>query len=78
MLGLQKLLEYVRQYEVRKVVLLSSANVYGPRPDNPQFLTEEAPLLAASKFSAMRDLGSAFTADATHIFMVKASYWLNR
>jgi UDP-glucose 4-epimerase len=55
-LGLQKLLEYVRQYEVRKVVLLSSANVYGPRPDNPQFLTEEAPLLAGSKFSAMRDL----------------------
>jgi len=55
-LGLQKLLEYVRQYEVPKVVLLSSANVYGPRPDNPQFLTEEAPLLAGSKFSAMRDL----------------------
>ncbi len=29
-------------------------------------------------FSAMRDLGSAFGANATHIFMVKASYWLNR
>ena len=36
--------------------LLSSANVYGPRPDNAQFLTEDAPLLAASAFSDMRDL----------------------
>jgi UDP-glucose 4-epimerase len=41
---------------VPKVVLLSSANVYGPRPDNPQFLTEDAPLLAAQRFPAMRDL----------------------
>jgi UDP-glucose 4-epimerase len=56
LLGFQKLLEYVKQYEVPKVVLLSSANVYGPRPDNPQFLTEDAPLLAASAFSDMRDL----------------------
>jgi len=30
------------------------------------------------EFSPIRDLRSAFTADATHIFMVKASYWLNR
>jgi hypothetical protein len=30
------------------------------------------------QFSPLRDLGSAFSADATHIFMVKASYWLNR
>jgi UDP-glucose 4-epimerase len=41
---------------VPKVVLLSSANVYGPRPDNPQFLTEDAPLLAAQRFPQMRDL----------------------
>jgi UDP-glucose 4-epimerase len=38
------------------VVVLSSANVYGPRPDNAQFLTEEAPLLAAQAFPEMRDL----------------------
>jgi hypothetical protein len=29
-------------------------------------------------FSPIRDIRSAFSADATHIFMVKASYWLNR
>ena len=41
---------------VPKVVLLSSANIYGPRPDNPQFLTEDAPLLGAQRFPQMRDL----------------------
>jgi hypothetical protein len=30
------------------------------------------------EFSPLRDFRSAFSADATHIFMVKASYWLNR
>jgi hypothetical protein len=29
-------------------------------------------------FSPWRDLGSAFGADATHVLMVKVSYWLNR
>ncbi|HVU05457.1 MAG TPA: NAD-dependent epimerase/dehydratase family protein [Polyangiaceae bacterium] len=55
-LGFQKLLEYVMHYDVPKVVLLSSANIYGPRPENPQFLSEDAPLLASSRFSEMRDL----------------------
>jgi UDP-glucose 4-epimerase len=54
--GLQKLLEYVEYFGVQKVVLLSSANVYGPRPDNPQFLSEDAPLLGAGPFSRIRDL----------------------
>ncbi len=54
--GTSKLLEYCQAYKVPKVVLLSSANVYGPRPDNPQFLTEDAPLLAAQRFPRMRDL----------------------
>lgn len=45
--GTQSLLEYCRHYRVPKVVVLSSAVVYGPRPENDQFLTEDAPLLAA-------------------------------
>lgn len=52
----QKLLEYMAQYGVRKLVVLSSANAYGPQPDNPQFLTEEAPLLGSQEFYAIRDL----------------------
>ena len=54
--GFQKLLEYVAQYEVPKLVVLSGAAVYGPRPDNPQFLSEEAPLLGSARFSEIRDL----------------------
>lgn len=54
--GFQKLLEYVRDFDVPKLVLVSSANVYGPRPDNPQFLDEDTPLLGANRFSDMRDL----------------------
>jgi UDP-glucose 4-epimerase len=54
--GFQRLLEYVAQYDVPKLIVLSSANVYGPRPDNPQFLTEEAPLLGGASFSEIRDL----------------------
>jgi UDP-glucose 4-epimerase len=54
--ALQRLLEHAEHCGVKKVVLLSSGNVYGPRPDNPQFLTEEAPLLGAGPFSEIRDL----------------------
>jgi UDP-glucose 4-epimerase len=52
----QKLLDYMSQYEVPKLVVLSGANVYGPQPTNPQFLTEDAPLLGAQHFGGMRDL----------------------
>lgn len=52
----QHLLSYAEQFGLKKVVLLSSANVYGPRPENPQFLTEDAPLLGAAAFGGIRDL----------------------
>jgi UDP-glucose 4-epimerase len=55
-LAMQQLFECAEHFEVPKVVVLSSANVYGPRPDNPQFLAEDAPLLAAGRFSEIRDL----------------------
>lgn len=51
-----KLLEYMEQYRVPKLVVLSSANVYGPQPDNPQFLSENAPLLGSARFHEIRDL----------------------
>jgi UDP-glucose 4-epimerase len=54
--GFQKLLEYVAQFQVPKLVVLSSANVYGPQADNAQFLTENAPLLGGARFSGIRDL----------------------
>ena len=57
--GTSRLLEYCSDFEVRKVVFLSSANVYGPRPGNPQFLTEDAPLMAALDYPEIRDLVEA-------------------
>jgi len=57
--GTSSLLEHCGDFDVKKVVMLSSANVYGPRPENTQFLTEEAPLMAALDFPAIRDLVEA-------------------
>jgi UDP-glucose 4-epimerase len=55
-LGTQKILHLCQQHNVGKVVVLSSANVYGPAPSNNQFLTEEAPLMGSTTFSAIGDL----------------------
>ncbi len=54
--GTLQLLEYCQTYKIPKVVVLSSANVYGPRPDNAQFLTEDAPLMGSQDFPDIRDL----------------------
>lgn len=54
--GTQKILDLCVRHGVRKAVVLSSANVYGPRPDNSNFLPEEAPLMAADRVSDVRDL----------------------
>jgi UDP-glucose 4-epimerase len=54
--GFTKLLEYVGQFRVPKLVVLSSANVYGPQASNPQFLGEDAPLMGGQNFSDIRDL----------------------
>lgn len=54
--GTTRILEYAAKHGVKKVVVLSSANVYGPSPENSNFLTEDAPLMAASRFSGVRDL----------------------
>lgn len=54
--GTTRILDYCAKYNVKKVVVLSSANVYGPSPENSNFLTEDAPLMAASRFSEVRDL----------------------
>ena len=54
--GTQKILEVCVRQGVKKVVVLSSANVYGPLPENPNFLPEETPLMASARFPDMGDL----------------------
>lgn len=55
-MGTKKILSYVTRFKIPKVVILSSANVYGPRPENTQFLTEGSPLMAAGRFGDIGDL----------------------
>jgi len=54
--GTAQVLEFAARYRVPKVVVLSSATVYGPSPNNDNFLTEDAPLMAGQRFSDIRDL----------------------
>ncbi|MBI2378305.1 MAG: NAD-dependent epimerase/dehydratase family protein [Deltaproteobacteria bacterium] len=56
--GTRRLLDLVSKHKVSKLVALTSANIYGPHPDNSHFLTEEAPLLGADSFADIRDLVS--------------------
>jgi UDP-glucose 4-epimerase len=55
-LGTIKLLEYCRRYDISKVVLMSTAYVYGHQPANSNFLTEDAPLLGSADYPEMRAL----------------------
>jgi len=54
--GTKKIFELCAEHRVGKVVVLSSANVYGPDPRNPQFLTEDAALMGGQNFDGIRDL----------------------
>lgn len=59
LMGTRRILEYCQKYNVSKLVLLSSAALYGAHPDNNQFLKEDAPLLGGFGFPSMRDLVEA-------------------
>lgn len=59
LMGTRRILEYCKKYRVSKVVLLSSAALYGAHAANDQFLTESMPLQAGFGYSAMRDLVEA-------------------
>jgi UDP-glucose 4-epimerase len=55
-LGTRRVLEYAIAYGVRRVVVLSSAYVYGALPDNPYYLTEDYPLNVSRTYPEVRDL----------------------
>ncbi len=54
--GVQTVLTVAAAERIPRVVLISSAMVYGARPDNPVPLPEDAPLLAAADGSMAGDL----------------------
>ncbi|MCB9506345.1 MAG: NAD-dependent epimerase/dehydratase family protein [Myxococcales bacterium] len=51
----RRVLELCQAHSVPKVIVLSSALIYGPNPENDQYLTEDAPVQAGQRFSTMRD-----------------------
>ena len=55
-MGTQQVLEYCVHYKIPKLVVLSTANVYGPHPRNQMYLTEDAPLMAIERDVGVRDL----------------------
>jgi UDP-glucose 4-epimerase len=55
-MGTMKVCGACAQAGVRKVVLKSSTAVYGARPDNSAFLTEEHPLRGSQRYGYSRDL----------------------
>ncbi|MCB9549139.1 MAG: SDR family oxidoreductase [Myxococcales bacterium] len=54
--GTTRVMQYCQRHGIKKLILLSSANVYGPRADNTQFLTEDAPLMGGERFHQIQDL----------------------
>lgn len=55
-IGTETLLKYVSKYHIKKLLLLSSTDVYGPMPTNSHFIDEDAPLMASQRFPAVRTL----------------------
>ena len=53
--GTAHMLEACRRGGVRRVVYLSSTSVYGPRPDNPEALTEDMPTRPVAGFRYSED-----------------------
>ena len=53
--GFQRLLDYSAQFKIPKLIILSGADVYGAHASNPQFLSEDAPLLGAQENGHIRD-----------------------
>ena len=50
-IGTETLLRYASMYGVKKLILLSSGDVYGPMPTNSHFIDEDAPLMASQRFT---------------------------
>ncbi len=54
-LGTMMLLDWCAKYKVPRVIVVSSANVYGALQENPTLLTEESPIRADQSNPGMRD-----------------------
>ena len=64
------ILQFISDYRISKLVLLSNSAVYGPHPDNPRFLSEDHPLYGAERFPQIRDIVEID-------MLAQSSFWRN-
>lgn len=55
-IGTSTILDLCEEYQIKKVIILSTFHVYGALPDNPVFITEDAPLRASINYPELRDV----------------------
>jgi UDP-glucose 4-epimerase len=60
-LGTKRVLEYAIAYGVKRIVVLSSAYVYGALADNPYYVDEDYPLNVSRTYPEIRDLAEVDT-----------------
>ncbi|HZP41461.1 MAG TPA: SDR family oxidoreductase [Candidatus Binatia bacterium] len=60
-LGTKRVLEYAAAYGVKRIVVLSSAYVYGALPENPYYVNEDYPLNVSRTYPEVRDLAEVDT-----------------
>ncbi|MBT9558441.1 MAG: NAD-dependent epimerase/dehydratase family protein [Myxococcales bacterium] len=56
LVGTRHILELCERHGVHKLIVLSTANLYGASPDTMRYLAEDAPLLEGARSSLGRDL----------------------
>jgi UDP-glucose 4-epimerase len=66
--SLERVFGYAAEFNIPKVVVLSSAMAYGPRPDNPQFITESSPLLAGARSDELRTVVELDMCAQSHVW----------
>jgi UDP-glucose 4-epimerase len=64
------ILTFISDFRISRLVLLSNASVYGPHPDNPQFIPEDYPLYGADTFAQIRDIVEID-------MLAQSSFWRN-
>jgi len=60
-LGTKRVLEYAIAHGVKRIVVLSTAYVYGALPENPYYVNEEYPLNVSRTYPEVRDLAEVDT-----------------
>jgi UDP-glucose 4-epimerase len=67
-LGTRRVLEYAIAHGVKRLVVLSSAYVYGALPENPFYVDEESPLNVSRTYPEVRDLAEVDALASTFLW----------